>query len=152
VPLKLKLAVNLSKIMSICSPCFLGSEDAILTILQHSECSCSHSEDELWNETNPDIEALKGIIKDHFNSSCQTEEPMKHGAYARVFLYTLQNGLQVIARVTLPVRKGIKTESEIGAMDMVRGKLIRSIDPREPHSQYISSTNLGPRPKSTSLL
>jgi len=55
---------------------------------------------------------------------------MIHGVYARVFLYTLENGLQVIARVILPVREGIKTESEIAAMDMMRGKFIcRSIPP-----------------------
>ena len=97
----------------------IGLGDTILTILQG--CGCADAENELWNEINPDVEALKGIIRDHFNSSCQTEEPMNHGAYARVFLYTLENGLQVIACVILPVRESIKTESEIAAIDMVRG-------------------------------
>jgi hypothetical protein len=109
----------------------LGLGNASLTILQH--CESADSEDELWNETNPDIEALKTIIKDHFNSSCQTEEPMIHGAYARVFLYTLENGLQVIARVILPVRETVKTESEIAAMDMMRGNFIRRSIPRALH-------------------
>jgi hypothetical protein len=120
-----------SPIMSVCSR-LLRSRDAILTILQPSEDS--HSEDELWHKTSPDITALKAIINDHLNSPCLTEQPMNHGAYARVFLYTLQNGIQVVARVILPVRESLKTESEIAAMDMMRGMLIRRSNPSLLHS------------------
>ena len=46
------------------------------------------------------------------------------GAYARAFLYTLDSGLKVVARVILPVRETIKTEAEVSAMDTVRGLFI----------------------------
>jgi hypothetical protein len=91
---KLSLTPNqpLSPSITNVSPLrFLRSRDVVLMILQHS---CSHGSelgDKLWDKTNPDIEALrrlKAIIGDHSNSSCQTEEPMNRGAYARVFLQT----------------------------------------------------------------
>jgi hypothetical protein len=86
--------------------------------------STSEPEDILWNKTDPDLGALKGIIGTHFNSPCRSQEPLNHGAYARAFLYTLQNDIQLVARVILPVRETIKTEAEIAAMDMARGLLI----------------------------
>jgi hypothetical protein len=46
---------------------------------------------------------------------------MDDGAFARVFLFTLQNGMQVIARIVLPVRESVKTEAEVAAMELVRG-------------------------------
>jgi hypothetical protein len=45
---------------------------------------------------------------------------LNHGAYARAFHYTLENGFQLVARVILPARKTIKTEAEISTMEMVR--------------------------------
>jgi len=38
-----------------------------------------------------------------------------------VFLFTLENGKQVIARIILPVRESVKTEAEVAAMELVRG-------------------------------
>ena len=46
---------------------------------------------------------------------------MDDGAFARVFLFTLQNGMQLIARIILPVRESVKTEAEVAAMELVRG-------------------------------
>lgn len=78
-------------------------------------------EDVLWDKICPNLEALENIICTHFGSPCCSKKPLNHGAYARVFHYTLDNNLQLVARVILPVRETIKTESEIAAMDMVRG-------------------------------
>jgi hypothetical protein len=98
----------------------------IMTFLQHTTNS-PEPEDILWDKTNPDLEELRSIIGVHFNSPCRSQEPLNHGAYARVFLYTLQNDIQLVARVILPVRETIKTEAEIAAMDMARGLLIPTI-------------------------
>jgi hypothetical protein len=75
----------------------------------------------LWDEINPDLEELDRIIFDHFKSSHRSKEPLNHGAYARVFHYTLENGFQLVARVILPARETTKTEAEVSAMEMVRG-------------------------------
>ena len=98
----------------------------IITFLQHKTGSTPEPEDILWDKTDPDLEALKSIIGTHFNSPCRSQEPLNHGAYARAFLYTLQNDIQLVARVILPVRETIKTETEIAAMDMARGLLIQN--------------------------
>jgi hypothetical protein len=103
----------------------------IITSLQHaidsrSAKSTLEPEDILWDKTDPDLEALRSIISAHFNSPCRSQEPLNHGAYARAFLYTLQNDIQLVARVILPVRETIKTEAEIAAMDMARGLLIQN--------------------------
>jgi len=46
---------------------------------------------------------------------------MDDGAFARVFLFMLENGMQVVARIILPVRESVKTEAEVAAMELVRG-------------------------------
>ena len=48
---------------------------------------------------------------------------MDDGAYARVFLFSLENDMQVVARVILPVRESLKTEAEVVTMEVVRGKM-----------------------------
>lgn len=45
---------------------------------------------------------------------------MGGGAYARVFLFTLENDQQVVGRVVLPVRETAKTEAEVASMILVR--------------------------------
>jgi hypothetical protein len=52
---------------------------------------------------------------------------MDDGAFARVFLFTLQNGMQVIARIILLVRESVKTEAEVAAMELVRGHYCYSL-------------------------
>jgi hypothetical protein len=96
-----------------------------MAFLQHStdrKNSASHQEPEdvLWDKISPDLEALENICT-RLGSQCFSKKPLNHGAYARVFHYTLDNDRQLVARVILPVREIIKTESEIAAMDMVRG-------------------------------
>ena len=78
-------------------------------------------EDTLWEQINPDLDALRLIIANHFGSPCQSQEPLPHGAYARAFLHILQDGLHVVARVILPIRRTLKTEAEVAAMDFIRG-------------------------------
>ena len=59
-------------------------------------------EDILWEQINPNLDALLPIIANHFGSPCWSQEPLQHGSYARAFLYILQDGLHVLARVILP--------------------------------------------------
>jgi hypothetical protein len=75
----------------------------------------------LWDKIDPDLEELERIISEHFGSSHRSKKPLNHGAYARVFHYTLKNGFQLVARVILPTRQTIKTEAEVSTMEMVRG-------------------------------
>ena|SRR5258706_6303498 len=75
-------------------------------------------EDTLWEQINPDLDA---IIANHFGTPCQSQEPLQPGAYARTFLYILQDGLHIVGRVILPARRTLKTEAEIAAMDTIRG-------------------------------
>src|SRR5258706_15305929 len=75
----------------------------------------------LWEQINPALHALRSIIANHFGSPCQSQEPLQPGAYARAFLYILQDGLHVVGRVILPARRTLKTEAEIAAMDSIRG-------------------------------
>jgi hypothetical protein len=75
----------------------------------------------LWDEINPNLEELDRIISEHFKSAHRSMQPLNQGSYARVFHYILENGVQLVARVILPVRETIKTEAEISAMEMVRG-------------------------------
>ena len=105
------------------------------------------SEDILWEQINPDLDALLPIIVNHFGSPCQSKEPLQQGAYARAFLYILQDGLHVVARVSLPVRRTLKTEAEVAAMDAIRGmrallSILVSSDPRLP-SAYIDPCTTG---------
>ena len=78
-------------------------------------------EDILWEEINPNLDAFRTIISNHFGSPCQSQESLHPGAYARTFLYILQDGLHVVGRVILPARRTLKTEAEIAAMDSIRG-------------------------------
>ncbi len=77
--------------------------------------------DILWEQINPDLDALRAIVANHFGSPCQSQEPLQPGAYARTFLYILQDGLHVVGRVILPARRTLKTEAEIASMDSIRG-------------------------------
>ena len=78
-------------------------------------------EDILWEQINPDLDAFRAIIANHFGTPCQSQEPLEPGAYARAFLYILQDGLHVVGRVILPARRTLKTEAEVAAMDSIRG-------------------------------
>jgi hypothetical protein len=49
---------------------------------------------------------------------------MGGGAYARVFLFTLEDDKQVVGRVVLPVRETVKTEAEVASMILVRGTIL----------------------------
>jgi len=83
---------------------------------------CLHtSSDELWQSASVDIAALQHILSAHFRAQCRGFEPLGAGAFARVFLFSLENNMQVIGRVVLPVRESFKTEAEVAAMEFVRG-------------------------------
>jgi len=86
----------------------------------HLQHSCFQEGEKLWNEAKPDIDALKTIVSHHFHSPCCDEVLMK-GAYARVFLFTLENDQKIVARVVLPVRERVKTEAEVATMAYIRG-------------------------------
>ncbi|KIJ31397.1 hypothetical protein M422DRAFT_266935 [Sphaerobolus stellatus SS14] len=67
----------------------------------------------LWNETNPNLDALDSIINQHFiDTDCLKRVSLGDGAYSRAFLYTLNSGFQVVAKVILPVRPVFKTEKK----------------------------------------
>lgn len=86
-----------------------------------SSCSCCERTSEaekLWQAANVDIKAIEIIISSHFRTSVGHHACMDNGSYARVFLFTLENGMQVIARIILPVRESVKTEAEVAAMEL----------------------------------
>ena len=106
-------------------------------------------EDILWEQINPDLDALLSIIANHFGSPCWSQEPLQHGSYARAFLYILQDGLHVLARVILPVRRTLKTEAEVASMDTIRGMrallaVLISSDPRLPRAYVDPCTTRPP--------
>ena len=78
-------------------------------------------EDVLWEQINPDLDAFRSIISNHFGSPCESHELLQPSAYARTFLYILQDGLHVVGRVILPARRTLKTEADVAAMDSIRG-------------------------------
>ena len=78
-------------------------------------------EDILWEQINPDLDAFRTIIANHFGSPCKSQQPLQPGAYARTFLYILHDDLRVVGRVILPARRTLKTEAEVTAMDSIRG-------------------------------
>src|SRR5882724_507814 len=87
------------------------------------------SEDEsLWHATNADITAIQHIISSHFQADCRHYTHMNDGAYARAFLFSLANGMQVVGRVILPVRESVKTEAEVATMELVQGTQIICYD------------------------
>src|SRR4051812_45414086 len=93
-----------------------------------SRCSSIDGSDELWEATNADLVALQEIVSAHFRVESQNRVLIGGGAYARVFLFTLQDGRKVVGRVVFPVRETIKTEAEAAAMELIRGAV--------PLSQY----------------
>ncbi|KIJ23025.1 hypothetical protein M422DRAFT_276484, partial [Sphaerobolus stellatus SS14] len=78
--------------------------------------------DELWNVANPDMDALDTIITQHFHADTLERVALGDGGYGRAFIYTFNNGRQVVAKVILPVRPVFKTESEVAAMILVKEK------------------------------
>ena len=84
-------------------------------------CERTSNAERLWQAANIDIKAIEIIISSHFGTSLSHYTRMDDGAFARVFLFTLENGMQVIARIILPVRESVKTEAEVAAMELVRG-------------------------------
>ena len=75
----------------------------------------------LWQAANVDMKAMEIIISSHFRTAHIHHASMDDGTFARVFLFTLENGMQVIARILLPVRESVKKEAEVAAMELVRG-------------------------------
>jgi len=75
----------------------------------------------LWQSANADIAALQTIISTHFHAHCRGFEPLNNDSFARVFLFSLENNVQVVGQVVLPVRESFKTEAEVAAMELVRG-------------------------------
>ena len=75
----------------------------------------------LWQSANVDVAALQSIVSTHFHAQCRRFEPLGSGVFAKVFLFSLENNIQVVGRVILPVRETIKTEAEVAAMELVRG-------------------------------
>src|ERR1700733_3924598 len=75
----------------------------------------------LWRATNVDMSALERIVCSHFGVDCRTRTLMSEGSYARAFLFSPDNDIQVVGRVVLPVRKSMKTEAEVATMQLVRG-------------------------------
>ena len=87
-------------------------------------CNHSHNssdEESLWEAANPNLTALHDIVSAHFRLSCRNYAPLGSGAYARTFLFTLEDGQQVVGRIILPVRETVKTEAEVASMVYVRG-------------------------------
>ena len=84
-------------------------------------CERASISESLWQAANVDMKAMEIIISSHFRTSHIHHAPMDDGTFARVFLFTLENGMQVIARILLPVRESVKTEAEVAAMELVRG-------------------------------
>ena len=82
-------------------------------------CERTSNAERLWQAANVDIKAIE--IISHFRTSLTHHARMHDGAFARVFLFTLENGMQVIARIILPVRESVKMEAEVAAMELVRG-------------------------------
>jgi hypothetical protein len=86
------------------------------------------ADESLWHAVGADITALQRIVSSHFRSNCRHYTRMNDGAYARVFLFSLTNGMQVVGRVILPVRESIKTEAEVATMELVRGNQLFCCD------------------------
>lgn len=98
----------------------------------HSDCSCS--EDDLWNKADVKIEALESIVSDHFDMPSKIDRELPRGALARVYLISLADGQQVVARVARPIRKHYKTECEVATMCFIRGL---SSPIRDMHAELI---------------
>ncbi|KIJ43049.1 hypothetical protein M422DRAFT_253839 [Sphaerobolus stellatus SS14] len=90
--------------------------------MSSSRSSSPSPHDELWNVANPDMDALDIIVTQHFHADRLERVALGDGGYGRAFIYTFNNGRQVVAKVVLPVRPVFKTESEVAAMMLVKEK------------------------------
>ena len=99
----------------------IASTSTVSNFLIKNSTDSPEPEDVLWEQINPNLDAFRAIISNHFGSPCQSQQPLQPGAYARAFLYVLQDGLHVVGRVILPARRTLKTEAEVAAMDSIRG-------------------------------
>lgn len=86
-----------------------------------SQCSCQCRVSELWLAAKVNMAALQKIVASHFRSKCHDYTRLDEGAYARAFVFQLENGMQVVGRVVLPIRESVKTEAEMAVMELVRG-------------------------------
>ena len=84
-------------------------------------CERTSNAEKIWQAANVDVRAIEIIISSHFGTSPSHHARLDDGAFTRVFLFTLENGMQIIARIILPVRESVKTEAEVAAMELVRG-------------------------------
>ena len=75
-----------------------------------------------WSGVEPKLPLLQDIISAHFGLTCSELSPMGGGSFSHIYRGTIENGLQVIARIVLPVRDQVKTEAEIATMDSIRCK------------------------------
>ncbi|GJE96623.1 kinase-like protein [Phanerochaete sordida] len=78
--------------------------------------------EELWVKANVNMDAMLAIISSHFKTRCRLQGPLGIGAFARTFKYSLEDGKELVARVTLPVRETVKTEAEVATMDSIRAR------------------------------
>ena len=99
----------------------MTTSDSLEPLTMSSCCKRTSNAEKLWQAANVDIKAIEIIISSHFRTSLSHHARMDDGAFARVFLFTLENGMQVIARIILPVRESVKTEADVAAMELVRG-------------------------------
>jgi hypothetical protein len=60
-------------------------------------------------------------LRDIVSVPCRHHTPIGSAAYARVFLFTLEEDHKVVGRVVLPVRETVKTETEVASMVLVLG-------------------------------
>ena len=90
-------------------------------INMHSCCHGPSHSDLLWQAADVNMTALETIISSHFSAQWTRCTSMDNGSYGRVFLFSLENELQVVGHVVLPVRESVKTEAEVAAMKLVRG-------------------------------
>ena len=86
-----------------------------------SDGSSLEPDERLWQAADVEIAALQTIVSIHFHAQCRSFELLGAGSYARAFLFALENNIQVVGWVVLPVRESIKTEAEVAAMELVRG-------------------------------
>ena len=133
---------QLDPTIPLCRYVYVFHITLLSNLLLKKSSDSSEPEDVLWEQINPDLDALLPIIANHFGSPCQSQEPLQRGAYARTFLYILLGGLHVVARVILPARRTLKTEAEVAAMDSIRGMrallvVLVSSDPWLP-SAYVN--------------
>jgi hypothetical protein len=91
-------------------------------VLNHCHNSSDDASETLWKAANPNLTALQDIVSAHFHlSCCRYAAPLGGGAYARVFLFALEDGQQVVGRILLPVHEMVKTEAEVASIIYVQG-------------------------------